>query len=96
MNEGTYYPAASLYTMPEQEEGATVTFNFGMHRQAKPLSTVVPQHAVTLQRMLRKAMLLCLLVHERLQDSFTDCNLSSCFQSHDSCRTRSGMQSARG
>ncbi|EIE21563.1 hypothetical protein COCSUDRAFT_48164 [Coccomyxa subellipsoidea C-169] len=27
--EGTYYPAASLYTLPEQTEGATVTFNFG-------------------------------------------------------------------
>ncbi|CAL5229622.1 g12986 [Coccomyxa viridis] len=29
MNEGTYYPAVSLYTLPEQQEGATVTFNFG-------------------------------------------------------------------
>ncbi len=28
-NEGTYYPAVSLYTMPEQVEGATVTLNFG-------------------------------------------------------------------
>lgn len=27
--EGTYYPAASLYTLPEQAEGATVAFNFG-------------------------------------------------------------------
>ncbi|KAK9811769.1 hypothetical protein WJX72_009761 [[Myrmecia] bisecta] len=27
--EGTYYPAASLYTLPDQKEGATVTFNFG-------------------------------------------------------------------
>lgn len=27
--EGTYYPAASLYTMPEQAEGASLTFNFG-------------------------------------------------------------------
>ena len=33
INEGTYYPAASLYTLPEQSEGATVTFNFG----AQPL-----------------------------------------------------------
>ncbi|BDA44791.1 Set1/Ash2 histone methyltransferase complex subunit ASH2 [Coccomyxa sp. Obi] len=29
ITEGTYYPAASLYTLPEQTEGATVTFNFG-------------------------------------------------------------------
>lgn len=29
--EGTYYPAASLYTLPEQELGAAVTFNFGPH-----------------------------------------------------------------
>ncbi|KXZ54453.1 hypothetical protein GPECTOR_4g1004 [Gonium pectorale] len=28
-NEGTYYPAVSLYTMPEQSEGATVSVNFG-------------------------------------------------------------------
>ncbi|KAG2492185.1 hypothetical protein HYH03_009433 [Edaphochlamys debaryana] len=28
-NEGTYYPAVSLYTMPEQTEGATVNLNFG-------------------------------------------------------------------
>ena len=27
--EGTYFPCASLYTLPEQREGATVTFNFG-------------------------------------------------------------------
>jgi Set1/Ash2 histone methyltransferase complex subunit ASH2 len=27
--EGTYYPSASLYTLPEQTEGASVTFNFG-------------------------------------------------------------------
>jgi hypothetical protein len=27
--DGTYYPAASLYTLPSQAEGATVTFNFG-------------------------------------------------------------------
>ena len=32
MNEGTYYPAVSLYTLPEQQEGATVTFNFGAHK----------------------------------------------------------------
>lgn len=31
LTEGTYYPAASLYTLPEQTEGATVTFNFGKH-----------------------------------------------------------------
>ena len=27
--EGTYYPCASIYTMPEQTEGATVKANFG-------------------------------------------------------------------
>ncbi len=27
--EGTYYPAVSLYTLPEQTEGVTVAFNFG-------------------------------------------------------------------
>lgn len=27
--DGTYYPAASLFTQPSQTEGATVTFNFG-------------------------------------------------------------------
>jgi hypothetical protein len=27
--EGTYYPAASLYTLPDQTTPATVTFNFG-------------------------------------------------------------------
>lgn len=27
--EGTYHPAASLYTLPEQAEGATVAFSFG-------------------------------------------------------------------
>ena len=27
--EGTYYPAASLFTHPLQAEGASVTFNFG-------------------------------------------------------------------
>jgi Set1/Ash2 histone methyltransferase complex subunit ASH2 len=27
-SEGTYYPAASLYTLPQQTEGATVAFNF--------------------------------------------------------------------
>lgn len=27
--QGTYYPAASLYTMPSQTDGAAVTFNFG-------------------------------------------------------------------
>ncbi len=31
VHEGTYYPAVSLFTLPEQSEGATVTFNFGMH-----------------------------------------------------------------
>ncbi|GMH36621.1 hypothetical protein BSKO_04494 [Bryopsis sp. KO-2023] len=27
--EGTYYPSASLYTHPDQKEGATIAFNFG-------------------------------------------------------------------
>ncbi|GLC45275.1 hypothetical protein PLESTB_000717800 [Pleodorina starrii] len=36
-NEGTYYPAVSLYTMPEQQEGATVTVNFGPRFQYPPL-----------------------------------------------------------
>lgn len=29
INEGTYSPAASIYTLPEQKDGATATFNFG-------------------------------------------------------------------
>ena len=28
--EGTHFPCASLYTLPEQSEGATVTLNFGV------------------------------------------------------------------
>lgn len=35
--EGTYYPAASLYTMPEQTEGVTVAFNFGPNFAYPPL-----------------------------------------------------------
>jgi Set1/Ash2 histone methyltransferase complex subunit ASH2 len=27
--EGTYYPAAAVFTLPEQKEGAAVSFNFG-------------------------------------------------------------------
>lgn len=27
--EGTYYPAAAIFTLPQQKEGASVTFNFG-------------------------------------------------------------------
>lgn len=27
--EGTYYPALSLYTLPHQRQGATLTVNFG-------------------------------------------------------------------
>jgi Set1/Ash2 histone methyltransferase complex subunit ASH2 len=27
--EGTYFPAASIFTLPEQKEGAAVSFNFG-------------------------------------------------------------------
>ena len=29
ITDGTYFPAASLFTDPSQTEGATVTFNFG-------------------------------------------------------------------
>lgn len=29
--EGTYYPALSLYTLPHQREGATLTANFGTY-----------------------------------------------------------------
>ena len=29
ITDGTYFPAASLFTDPSQAEGATVTFNFG-------------------------------------------------------------------
>lgn len=29
LKEGTYCPAVSLYTLPDQAEGATVTLNFG-------------------------------------------------------------------
>lgn len=34
--EGTYYPAASTFTLPEQAEGATLTFNFGPVFQHEP------------------------------------------------------------
>eukprot|EP00879_Flechtneria_rotunda_P001658 GHRR01001818.1.p1 GENE.GHRR01001818.1~~GHRR01001818.1.p1 ORF type:complete len:329 (+),score=121.76 GHRR01001818.1:277-1263(+) len=34
--EGTYYPTASLFTLPEQSEGATVQFNFGPDFKFKP------------------------------------------------------------
>lgn len=27
--EGTYYPAVSIYTLPNQDEGASVSANFG-------------------------------------------------------------------
>ena len=27
--EGTYHPALSMYTLPQQTQGATATFNFG-------------------------------------------------------------------
>ena len=27
--EGKYYPAASMFTLPQQKEGASVTLNFG-------------------------------------------------------------------
>lgn len=32
MLEGTYYPAESLYTLPTQSEGASITVNFGRSR----------------------------------------------------------------
>ena len=34
IHEGTYYPAVSLFTLPQEAEGATVTCNFGAHLQA--------------------------------------------------------------
>ena len=33
INEGTYSPAASIYTLPEQKDGASVTFNFGEQKK---------------------------------------------------------------
>lgn len=36
--EGTYYPMVSLYTMPEQLEGASVAANFGPDFKFGPLS----------------------------------------------------------
>jgi Set1/Ash2 histone methyltransferase complex subunit ASH2 len=34
--EGTYYPTVSLFTLPEQAEGATVTMNFGPNFKFAP------------------------------------------------------------
>lgn len=34
--DGTYYAAASLYTLPDQAQGASVTFNFGPNFQYAP------------------------------------------------------------
>lgn len=34
--EDTYYPTASLFTLPSQPEGATVTFNFGPEFKHRP------------------------------------------------------------
>ena len=47
--EGTYYPCASIYTMPEQGEGARLRANFGPSfafppsaaQSARPISEVV-------------------------------------------------------
>jgi hypothetical protein len=36
ISEGTYYPAAALYTRHRQADGATVTFNFGPNFQFPP------------------------------------------------------------
>lgn len=33
LNEGTYSPAASIYTLPAQKDGASVTFNFGEQKK---------------------------------------------------------------
>lgn len=33
--EATYFPAVSLYTLPEQPEGATLSVNFGAHTSSK-------------------------------------------------------------
>lgn len=34
IHEGTYYPAVSLFTLPQEAEGATVTCNFGAQLHA--------------------------------------------------------------
>uniref|UniRef100_A0A383WIE8 B30.2/SPRY domain-containing protein n=1 Tax=Tetradesmus obliquus TaxID=3088 RepID=A0A383WIE8_TETOB len=39
--EGTYYPTVSLFTLPEQAEGATVTMNFGPNFKFPPEFTVL-------------------------------------------------------
>jgi Set1/Ash2 histone methyltransferase complex subunit ASH2 len=39
--EGTYYPTVSLYTLPEQAEGATVTVNFGPNFKFAPEFTAL-------------------------------------------------------
>ena len=36
IHEGTYYPAVSLFTLPQEAEGATVTCNFGAQLHASP------------------------------------------------------------
>ena len=38
LKEGTYCPAVSLYTLPDQAEGATVTLNFGKCLRANQLT----------------------------------------------------------
>lgn len=48
ITEGTYYPAASLYTLPEQTEGATVTFNFGEHNGCCMCMTVTHEERIHL------------------------------------------------
>lgn len=39
IHEGTYYPAVSLFTLPQEAEGATVTCNFGAQQHASPCSS---------------------------------------------------------
>jgi Set1/Ash2 histone methyltransferase complex subunit ASH2 len=54
-NEGTYYPAVSLYTMPDQAEGATVTLNFGPKFQHAPLQPEGCPAPIPVSELARKA-----------------------------------------
>ena len=48
IHEGTYYPAVSLFTLPQEAAGATVTCNFGAQQHALPCFSSEVQ-LVTLQ-----------------------------------------------
>lgn len=39
IHEGTYYPAVSLFTLPQEAEGASVTCNFGAAAAGPACST---------------------------------------------------------